>query len=64
MDFYYIFEDVETGELFAVIAETDEEALNILYTEDFDIMIMRIYDKFVADDYGDDIIDSYGLDVF
>lgn len=64
MDFYYIFEDVETGELFAVIAETDEEALNILYTEDFDIIIMRIYDKFIADDYGDDIIDSYGLDVF
>lgn len=64
MDFYYIFEDVETGELFAVIAETDEEALNILYAEDFDIMIMRIYDKFVADDYGDDLIDNYGLDVF
>lgn len=64
MDFYYIFEDVETGELFAVIAETDEEALNILYAEDFDIMNIRIYDMFLADEYGDDLIDNYGLDVF
>lgn len=60
--FYYIFETIE-GEVLTVSARTEEEAREIMddLVGDFDYTLT---DSFIADAYGDDIIDSMGLDVY
>lgn len=63
MEYYFIFLDKDCDdEPLAVLAETYDEAVEILTEEGF--TNIEIDDQFAADEYGDDLIDSYGLDVF
>lgn len=65
MDYYYIFEDYDNDcELVAVCAEDIQDAFNILEDNGFETRLMNLVEEFPADMYGDDIIDSYGLDVY
>lgn len=64
MMYYFLYRNIYTDELTAVQEETEEKAEKILKENGFDTDEMKIYDKFEANGYGDDLIDNYGLDVF
>lgn len=66
MDNYYIFEDIESGFKYVIIAKSMEEA-NLTLASMVEPSVfnnLSFEDSFLADDIGDDTIDAMGLDVF